>query len=64
VPRQLFVPKSIERPWTVHYCDWGLDCTPNPIGVGSEEVRREPARAGVPIEEIPLPPSIPDAEKL
>jgi HEPN superfamily protein len=34
------------------------------IGVGFEERRREPARAGLPLEEIPLASSIPDAEKM
>lgn len=33
------------------------------IGVGLEERRREPSRAGVPIEELPSTPFLPDAEK-
>jgi hypothetical protein len=33
------------------------------IGVRFEEQRREPGRVGVPLEEIPLPPTLPDAEK-
>ncbi len=34
------------------------------IGVGFEERRREHGRAGEPLGEIPLPPSLPDAEKI
>jgi hypothetical protein len=34
------------------------------IGVGFEERRRQPGRAGVPLEEIPLTPDLPDAEKI
>jgi hypothetical protein len=34
------------------------------IGVGFEERRREPSRAGEPLEEIPLTPSLSDAEKI
>ena len=34
------------------------------IGVGFEERRREPSRAGVPLEEIPSTPYLPDAEKI
>jgi hypothetical protein len=34
------------------------------IGVGFEERRREPGRVGEPLGEIPLPPSLPDAEKI
>jgi hypothetical protein len=34
------------------------------IGVGFEEHRREPDRAGVPLEEIPLAPYLSDAEKI
>ena len=34
------------------------------IGVGLEERRREPSRAGVPIEELPLTPDLPDADKV
>lgn len=34
------------------------------IGVGLEERRREPGRAGVPLEEIPSTPYLPDAEKI
>ena len=34
------------------------------IGVGFEERRREPARAGMLLEEIPLTPALPDAEKM
>jgi len=34
------------------------------IGVGFEERRREPSRAGVPLEEIPSTPTLPDTEKV
>jgi hypothetical protein len=34
------------------------------IGVGLEERRRQRGRTGVPIEEIPLTPDLPDAEKI
>jgi hypothetical protein len=34
------------------------------IGVRFEEQRREPGRVGLPLEEIPLPPILPDAEKV
>ncbi len=34
------------------------------IGVRFEEQRREPSRTGVPVEEIPLAPYLPDAEKM
>jgi hypothetical protein len=34
------------------------------IGVGLEERRRQPGRADMPIEELPLTPSLPDAEKM
>jgi hypothetical protein len=34
------------------------------IGVGLEERRRQPGLTGMPIEEIPLPPDLPDAEKI
>ena len=34
------------------------------IGVRFEELRREPDRIGVPLEEIPSPPYLPDAEKI
>ncbi|VVB65310.1 Uncharacterised protein [uncultured archaeon] len=34
------------------------------IGVGFEERRRQPGRIGVPLEEIPLTPDLPDAEKI
>ena len=34
------------------------------IGVGFEERRRQPGLTGMPIEEIPLPPDLPDAEKI
>jgi hypothetical protein len=34
------------------------------IGVGFEERRREPGRAGLPLEEIPSTPSLSDAEKI
>ena len=34
------------------------------IGVGFEERRREPGRAGMPIGEIPPTPWLPDAEKV
>jgi hypothetical protein len=34
------------------------------IGVGFEERRREPSRAGMPLEEIPSIPYLPDAEKM
>jgi hypothetical protein len=34
------------------------------IGVGFEERRREPSRAGMPLEEIPSVPYLPDAEKM
>jgi len=34
------------------------------IGIGFEERRREPDRAGVPIAEIPSAPYLPDAEKM
>jgi hypothetical protein len=34
------------------------------IGVGFEERRRQPGRTGVPLEEIPLTPDLPDAEKI
>ena len=34
------------------------------IGVGFEERRREPGRAGEPLEEIPLTPGLPDTEKI
>jgi len=34
------------------------------IGVGFEERRREPGRAGVPLEDIPSTPYLPDAEKM
>ncbi len=34
------------------------------IGVRFEEQRREPGRIGVPLEEIPSPPYLPDAEKI
>jgi len=34
------------------------------IGVGFEERRREPGHAGVPLDEIPLTPSLPDAGKI
>lgn len=34
------------------------------IGVGFEEGRREPGRTGLPLEEIPLTPYLPDAEKI
>ena len=34
------------------------------MGVGFEERRREPARAGVPLEEIPSTPYLSDAEKI
>jgi hypothetical protein len=33
------------------------------IGVGLEERRREPGRVGVPIEDLPSTPDLPDAEK-
>jgi hypothetical protein len=33
------------------------------IGVGLEERRREPDRAGIHLEEIPSVPYLPDAEK-
>jgi hypothetical protein len=34
------------------------------IGVGFEERRREPSRAGLPVEEIPFAPYLQDAEKV
>jgi hypothetical protein len=34
------------------------------IGVGFEERRREPSRAGMRLEEIPSTPYLPDAEKV
>ena len=34
------------------------------IGVGLEERRRQPGRTGVPLEEIPLTPELPEAEKI
>ena len=34
------------------------------IGVGFEERRREPGRAGVPLEEIPSTPYLPDTKKV
>jgi len=34
------------------------------IGVGQEEQRRGPSRIGVPIEELPSVPDVPDAEKI
>jgi hypothetical protein len=34
------------------------------IGVGFEERRREAGRVGVPLEEIPVAPYLPDAEKM
>ena len=34
------------------------------IGVRFEELRREPGRAGIPLEEIPSTPDLPDAEKI
>jgi hypothetical protein len=34
------------------------------VGVGFEERRRQPDRAGVPIEELPATPDLPDAEKI
>jgi hypothetical protein len=34
------------------------------IGVGLEEQRREPSRAGMDLEEIPLTPLLPDTEKV
>jgi hypothetical protein len=34
------------------------------IGVGLEERRRQPGRAGMPIEELPSTPFLPDAEKM
>jgi hypothetical protein len=34
------------------------------IGVGFEERRRQPSLASVPLEEIPLTPDLPDAEKI
>jgi hypothetical protein len=34
------------------------------IGVRFEEQRREPGRAGVPIQELPFTPDLPDAEKM
>jgi tetratricopeptide (TPR) repeat protein len=34
------------------------------VGIRFEEHRRQPGLTGVPIEEIPLPPDLPDAEKI
>jgi hypothetical protein len=34
------------------------------IGIGFEEMRREPSRAGEPVEELPPTPDLPDDEKI
>jgi hypothetical protein len=34
------------------------------IGVGFEERRRQPGRTVVPLEEIPLPPDLPDSGEI